>query len=534
LFSEIRKQEHNTARLARRVDAQDRKIAEYWVEVHKKYSIPATVLVFVLIGAPLGMMARNGGMAVGVSYSIFFFILFWAFLIGGEHLANKMIIPPWLGMWSGPITVGLCGVYLSIHMIREASVFSFAPVVHFFKSFFRRQPGGKKGAVALVAGSVVRFVFDIPFLLTRILARRLPTYLIKQFFGWLVGMLIAMALVFVIVDYIGNLRRFENATPQMVMLYYWFYLPWILQTVLPIVVLLATMFGMGSMAKNSELTAMRGAGINVFQLAVPMFVIGMLIAGANFYVGERIIPNANLFRKNIKEDISRGTLGDYQRRQAITPVFRRDFYYFGNTNTIYGFEEFRTRPNQSRNVWRETIAQNHIVQRLEAESMSYDDSSGSWSFTNGTIRSFNGDSCRIEKFSTLTDTILRATPDEMVVRVKGVEEMSYWELRDYIDKVQRRGENASIYTAELYFKIALPMMSFIVILLGISIAAQMRKKGGAVLFGIGLFVVFAYWILSRFALAFAQNGQIPPMVGAWIGNVLFLMIGLVLFRKAIR
>jgi lipopolysaccharide export LptBFGC system permease protein LptF len=62
----------------------------------------------------------------------------------------------------------------------------------------------------------------------------------------------------------------------------------------------------------------------------------------------------------------------------------------------------------------------------------------------------------------------------------------------------------------------------------------MRKKGGAVLFGIGLFVVFAYWILSRFALAFAQNGQLPPMVGAWVGNALFLMIGIILFRKAIR
>ncbi|MFW6245720.1 MAG: LptF/LptG family permease, partial [Fibrobacterota bacterium] len=88
------------------------------------------------------------------------------------------------------------------------------------------------------------------------------------------------------------------------------------------------------------------------------------------------------------------------------------------------------------------------------------------------------------------------------------------------------------YLAELEFKIALPFMNFIVILLGIAITARAGRKGGAALFGISLFMTFFFWLISRFALVFAQNGHIPTTVGAWIGNAIFLFIGLVLYRKA--
>ena len=77
-------------------------------------------------------------------------------------------------------------------------------------------------------------------------------------------------------------------------------------------------------------------------------------------------------------------------------------------------------------------------------------------------------------------------------------------------------------------------MNFIVILLGIAITARAGRKGSAVFFGIGLGLAFSYWLLSRFAIVFAQNGYLPTFVGAWMGNALFLIIGLLLFRKASR
>lgn len=102
-------------------ESYKRQIYKYLSEVHKKYSIPVTCIVFVLIGAPLGIMARHGGLAVGAGFSLFFFLIFWAGLIGGEELADRLIISPWVAMWTPNIVVGLIGVLLTVNTIRERS-----------------------------------------------------------------------------------------------------------------------------------------------------------------------------------------------------------------------------------------------------------------------------------------------------------------------------------------------------------------------------------------------------------------------------
>lgn len=96
-----------------------RQIAMYMVEVHKKYSIPVACIVFVLIGAPLGIMARHGGLAVGAGFSLVFFLIYWAGLIGGEELANRLIISPFIAMWLPNIVVGTFGLWLTFRTARE-------------------------------------------------------------------------------------------------------------------------------------------------------------------------------------------------------------------------------------------------------------------------------------------------------------------------------------------------------------------------------------------------------------------------------
>ncbi|OQX88862.1 hypothetical protein B6D60_00845 [candidate division KSB1 bacterium 4484_87] len=95
------------------------------VEIHKKYSIPFACIVFVLIGAPLGIMAHRGNMAVGGGISMVFFIVYWIFLIGGEELADRNMLSPFLSMWLANIIVGGFGVYLFVRTVKEVSVINF-------------------------------------------------------------------------------------------------------------------------------------------------------------------------------------------------------------------------------------------------------------------------------------------------------------------------------------------------------------------------------------------------------------------------
>ncbi len=100
----------------------------YLVEVHKKYALPVACFVFVLLGAPLGALAKKGGIGIGVGLSIGFFILYWACLIGGEKLADRGIIAPWTGMWAANIVLGILGLYLCFRVLRELTGIGLSPI----------------------------------------------------------------------------------------------------------------------------------------------------------------------------------------------------------------------------------------------------------------------------------------------------------------------------------------------------------------------------------------------------------------------
>ncbi|NWF90760.1 MAG: YjgP/YjgQ family permease [Ignavibacteriaceae bacterium] len=109
----------------KRVEYTKSEINSYWVEIHKKYSIPAACIIFVLIGAPLGVMTRKGGFGMAASISLFFFLIYWAFLIGGEKLADRNLLSPFLGMWSANFLLGAIGILLTMKSVRETVTLEF-------------------------------------------------------------------------------------------------------------------------------------------------------------------------------------------------------------------------------------------------------------------------------------------------------------------------------------------------------------------------------------------------------------------------
>jgi lipopolysaccharide export system permease protein len=104
---------------------------ENQTEIQKKYSIPIACFIFVLIGAPLGVMARRGGFGVAASLSLGFFLLYWASLIGGEKLADREFIPPWFGMWVANIAIGALGTVLTFRIAKENVEISFDWLLRF-------------------------------------------------------------------------------------------------------------------------------------------------------------------------------------------------------------------------------------------------------------------------------------------------------------------------------------------------------------------------------------------------------------------
>ncbi|MCK4858333.1 MAG: LptF/LptG family permease [candidate division Zixibacteria bacterium] len=104
------------------IHSNERLVSKYGVEIHKKYSLPAACLAFVLIGAPLGVMGRKRGMAISVGVSIALFTVYWAFLIGGEQLADRLILPPWVAMWIANVLMVSIGLLLLYKVKNEKPI----------------------------------------------------------------------------------------------------------------------------------------------------------------------------------------------------------------------------------------------------------------------------------------------------------------------------------------------------------------------------------------------------------------------------
>jgi lipopolysaccharide export system permease protein len=115
----LRADETIMQRIVGQIQSQRRLINSMMIEVHKKYSIPVACVVFVLIGAPLGVLARRGGIGIGMGMSLGLFILYWAFLIAGEELADRLYVNAFWAMWSANFLIGAVGIALLVGVIRE-------------------------------------------------------------------------------------------------------------------------------------------------------------------------------------------------------------------------------------------------------------------------------------------------------------------------------------------------------------------------------------------------------------------------------
>ena len=135
----IRASKNSLSPILRRVENYKKRINKYWVEVHKKYSIPFACIVFVLIGAPLGTMTRKGGFGVAAGISLGFFLIYWAFLIGGEKLSDRDLLSPFWGMWSANILLGILGIILVRKSAKERIELNFDFLIKYLPKRWRKE-----------------------------------------------------------------------------------------------------------------------------------------------------------------------------------------------------------------------------------------------------------------------------------------------------------------------------------------------------------------------------------------------------------
>ena len=529
LHNGVRKENNLASMRVRRLDRKKREIDKNMVEFYKKQAISVAAIIFAILGVPLGIMARSGSVAISASYSIFFFIIYYAFLIGGEFLSDRGIMPPALTMWLGNITLGTLAIYLLRQTVKEQAFINwkfirkvlFSPLL-ILKKLFKFKIKKRKPL------NIFQKIFSTPSLILKKIFPILPSYIMGRFFSYLITITLGLIVLTVVIDYVSNINSFEGAMAKELINYYIYFIGWFISIILPIALLLASMMSIGSFSKTNEITAIKAAGISMIKVTIPLIIAGLLFSGFSFWFSETVLPEANRKRAILKET--------FRARRGNRPIptinhkYRRNFYYFGNNGSIYNIKHFQTEPPRGDKVLKYEIKDNRLYSVITATKMINEEDR--WVLYDGEERIFNNGSYLTRHFKKEVDKDITASPIDMVKTVRSIDELSYGELKSAMKVVKERGEDTSKYEADLNFKFALPLMNLVVILLGIAVTARADKRGGTVHFGSGIGLVFLYWGLAQFLLIFGRNGFLPPYVAAWSGTLFFLVLGTYLYRRA--
>jgi len=113
-----------------------RQVRRLEVEYHKKLSIPFACVIFVLVGAPIGIKSGRGGIGIGAGTGMLFFLIYYLFLVGGEQLGDRGLVTPFWAMWAPNVLFGGVGLFLTLSVSHEWRI---APVARIL-ALLRRAP----------------------------------------------------------------------------------------------------------------------------------------------------------------------------------------------------------------------------------------------------------------------------------------------------------------------------------------------------------------------------------------------------------
>lgn len=354
-------------------------------------------------------------------------------------------------------------------------------------------------------------------------------YLIKQFISTLFFALISFTLIFVILDMMENLDDFidESVNSNIVLQYYIVFIPEIIRLILPISILLATLFTSGKMANLNELTAIKAGGISLYRFMLPFLIVTFFISLINIYFSGYIVPHANKHKVFIEQTYMKKGLVHFGSniffQDTKTRIVTINFYdiSLGQANQV-SIQDF------------DSFDKTKIVSRTDCERMIYDTTKHSWIALNGSTRIFNDSTEYLENFSTKEFNNLHFSPDDVIKKQRKPEELTLTELDEFIKEQIRTGNISTKLEIAYHSRIAYAFSSIIVVLFGLPISANKRKSGLALQFGINMLVTFLYLFFMKISQAFGENGILPPIITAWIANFIFLIAAVVNIKYAMK
>ncbi len=374
----------------------------------------------------------------------------------------------------------------------------------------------------------MRFLNPMRYLNPKRYLTRLDRYIITKFIGTYIYSIILIISIAIVFDVNENLSKFSTYGAPLKAIafdYYANFVPYFANLFSPLFVFIAVIFFTSKLAGNSEIIAMLAAGVSFKRLMRPYYLSAALIALVNYYLGAYIIPHGNIIRQDFEakyKNADKITSASNVQLMVGPGVIAYIQQYDDNTKSGYGFSL-------------DKFDKKKLVSHMTASTIRYDTISEDrfhWKAQNYKIRTLKGLREEIKSGSVI-DTVIHMEPMDLVFSKGQQETLTSDELRQYISKQTERGSsNVVQYEVEYHKRIATSFASFILTIIGASLSSRKRKGGMGVSLGIGLGLSFSYILLQTISATFAINADTPPILAAWIPNILYAIIAYFCYRQA--
>ena len=360
---------------------------------------------------------------------------------------------------------------------------------------------------------------------------RLDWYIIKKFLGTYIFSIILIISIAVVFDFNENVDKFTtNNAPWegIIFTYYFNFIPFYSNLFSALFVFISVIFFTVKLADNSEIIAMLAAGVSFKRLMLPYLFCASLITGFNLYLGTEVIPRGGVkriaFENQYKKRIKVKTWADNIHLQVDSGVVAYLEHFDGNTNTGY-------------HLSLDKFMDKKLVSHLTATSAQYDTISDvrfNWTLRNVNIRELSGPRESIIHYNQI-DSIIKLEPQDFLLTNKMQETMTSSQLKDFIERQRIRGiAGLKDFEVEYHKRIAAPFAAFILSIIGASLSARKRKGGMGTALGIGLALSAIYILLQGVCATFSTQAGMRPWLAAWLPNLIYMPIAIILYKKAPR
>ncbi len=351
-------------------------------------------------------------------------------------------------------------------------------------------------------------------------------YIIRKFLSTFFFSIMLIMAIAVIFDFSEKIDDFiENKAPlkKVIFEYYLNFIPYFASLFSHLFTFIAVIYFTSRMAYNTEFIAILSNGVSFNRILYPYFIAAFIITIFSFTLNNFVIPHATARKLAFEEVYYHKTPRIYSERNVHKQIKPGVFIYLENYNTFN---------NSGRQFSIEKFENGELVSKLLSKEIRWDSTKQKWIIRDYTIRQYFGDYQKIITGNTI-DTALNITPEEFQRRDNAIEAMNLGELNRFIKKQKMQGApNLDRILIEKHKRFSFPFSTFILTLIGVSVSSKKVKGGIGMQIGIGLLISFSYILFLQFSSQFALSGAFSPFIAAWIPNVLFMIIAILLYRMA--